>query len=128
MGFSRTTNASTVAGQITDAAWAADFDSLDYLEGGAAISATDFASGLKAGSIVSVIAGDVKPYNGNGVTGLTRYNYDPTVRGVGSSGTMAIVVGGVVHIDKLPVMPTAAQVTKLNNLVQQNDSGTALAT
>ncbi|WP_412027023.1 hypothetical protein [Deinococcus yunweiensis] len=128
MSFERTTNAQTVAGQLSDAPWIADLDSLIYLEAGAAISATDFASGAKSGTIVSVIAGEVKPYTGTGVTGLTRYDFTPARRGVGSSGTMAVVVGGVVHLDKLPAMPTAAQLAKLNNFVGQNDSGAALAT
>ncbi len=127
MSFSRTTNADTVAGQLSDAPWIADIDSLIYLNSGAAISPADYPSGLKSGSIVSVIAGSVKAYDGTGVTGITRYNYDPTVRGVGSTGTMAVVVGGVIHIDRLPIMPTAAQLAKLNNVTPQNDSGTALA-
>lgn len=126
MSFSRTTNADTVAGQLSDGAWIADIDSLTYLNGGAAISATDFASGVKAGSIISVINNEVKPYNGNGQTGIARYDFLPALRGVGSTGTMAVVVGGVVHIDRMPVMPSAAQLAKLPTIVAQNDSGAAL--
>ena len=128
MSFERTTPADIIAGQLTDAPWIADLDSLIYLGGGAAINATDFPTGARSGTIVSVVAGEVKPYAGTGVTGITRYDYNPTRRGVGSTGTMAIVVGGVVHIDKLPTMPTAAQLTKLGNVVPQNDSGAALST
>lgn len=126
MSFERKTTADTVAGQLSDAPWIADLESLIYLEGGAAINSTDFPTLTRSGTIVSVKNGEVKPYDGTGVTGLTRYHYDPTARGVGSSGTMAVVVGGVVHIDRLPTMPTAAQLAKLGNIVPQNDSGAAL--
>lgn len=129
MSFERQTNAQTQAGRLSDAPWIADLDSLIYLEGGAAINlnGTDFPTGARSGTIVSVVAGEVKAYNGNGVTGLTRYDYDPTLRGVGSNKTMAVVVGGVVHLDKLPTMPTAAQVAKMPAIVGQNDSGAALS-
>lgn len=127
MSFERQNAADLVAGQLSDAPWIADLDSLIYLQGGAAIGSTAFPNGARSGTIVSVLAGEVKPYDGTGVTGLTRYDYNSTRRGVGSTGTMAIVVGGVVHIDKLPVVPTAAQLAKLNNFVPQNDSGAALS-
>lgn len=124
MSFERTTNAQTTSGTISDAPWIADLDSLTYYNGGAAISAADFPTATPSGTLVHLEAGVVKPGGSSTYpTGLTRYPFDPTARGVGSSGTMSVVAGGVVHVDKLPVMP------KVNDLpatfVKQNDSGTA---
>lgn len=125
MAFERQTNAQTTAGRLTDAAWIADLESFTYLEAGAAISSTDFPEGARSGTLVHVVNNEVKPGKGAAgqVTGLTRYDYDPNARGVGSSGTMSIVVGGVIHVDKLPTMPKADDLPA--TFILQNDSGKA---
>ena len=122
--FERQTNAQTAAGVIS-APWIADLESLIYLEAGASINDTDFPTGAPSGTLVHVEANEVKPGKGAAgqVTGITRYDYDPKLRGVGSSGTMAVVVGGVIHADKLPVMPAATDLP--STFVLQNDSGKA---
>lgn len=127
MSFERKTMYDNTAGNLSDAAWIADLESLDYLEGGAAISATDFPQGCPSGTLVHVDAGEVKPGKGDDMkpTGLTRYAYDPSARGVGSHGTMAIVVGGVIHVDKLPVMLPATDLPP--TFTRQNDSGKAFS-
>jgi len=75
---------------------------LTHLQGGAQINAIDFPTAIRNGVIVivHVEAGVLKPGKGSGTypTGLTRYDYDPLRRGVGSSGIMAVVVGSVVNV------------------------------
>ena len=123
--FERSTQYNRVGGTLNDADWIADLESFSYLEGGAQINAADFPTAIRSGVIVHVEAGVVKPGKGTGVfpTGLTRYDYDPLRRGVGSSNTMAVVVGGVIHVDKLPVMPKVGDLPA--TFVLQNDSGKA---
>lgn len=129
MAFERNTTADQSTGLISDAPWIADLESLIYLEAGAAITDTNFPAGtypngVPSGTLVHVEAGEVKPgASATFPTGLTRYPWDPSARGVGSSGTMSVVVGGVIHVDKLPVMPRASDLPA--TFVKQNDSGKA---
>lgn len=144
--FERKTYLDSQAGALSDAAWIADNESLTYLEGGAVIvdfdatfpGARTEADGtvvLPAGSIVGVEIGEIVPPEGAPLCGLTRYDYVATisggqhrpVRGVGSSKTMAVVVGGVVHLDRLPTRPTEALAgASLTRFVFQDDTGVGL--
>ena len=130
MSFERKTNAQTTVGTLSDAPWIADLESLIYLEGGAAMSAENFTEaeypdGVPSGTLVHSFAGELLPGGSNNhPTGLTRYAWNPKQRGVGSTPGMAVVVGGVIHVDKLPIMPAPDALPA--TFVQQNDSGKVL--
>lgn len=108
MAFSRTIN--NLAGQF--AAWIADIHSITLYGRGVAINKADFPNGLPSGSLVTVTAGVAKPWTTGSAAYLTRIDYVPDSN-FGSTDTVALVTGGNIYGDKLPVKLTAEQITAL---------------
>lgn len=107
--------------RVNAPAFIAHPESIERLEGGAVITSADFANGALAGQPVSVVAGVVKPFDADAVTsGILGADFDAA----DGQRAVAVIVGGVVHVNLLPGINITSYTALKGHFVFQDDTGT----
>ncbi|GGR84459.1 hypothetical protein [Deinococcus sedimenti] len=111
----------TTLPRVNAPAFIAHPESIQRLEGGAVITAADFENGALAGTPVSVVGGVVKPFHLDATTsGLLGADFDAA----DGQRAVAVIVGGVVHVNLLPGINITSYTALKPHFVFQDDTGT----
>ena len=111
----------TTLPRVNAPAFIAHPESIERLEGGAVITSADFPNSVLAGTPVSVVAGVVKPFDADAITsGLLGADFDAA----DGQRAVAVIVGGVVHVNLIPRINITSYTALKNQFVFQDDTGT----